>query len=129
MHEDLTELWVYICKWIGSTVSLLLVCAWSTGLFNVRLNVAVRFEWYSKSVSVYIIHPSTGLWYLTPVLCNWCHFTAECIMDSSTHFQAPLQAAYFLWSCDKVYHKQDVCFLLYFLGQIVSWQYNPNPLD
>jgi len=50
-------------------------------------------------------------------------------MDSSTNFQAPPQAAYFLWSCDKVYHKQEVCFLLYFLGQIVSWQYNPNLLD
>jgi len=28
-----------------------------------------------------------------------------------------------------IYHKQEVCFLLYFLGQIVSWQYNPNLLD
>jgi len=29
-------------------------------------------------------------------------------MDSSTNFQAPPQAAYFLSSCDKVYHKQEV---------------------
>ena len=50
-------------------------------------------------------------------------------MDSSTIFQAPPQAAYFLWSCDKVYHKHEVCFLLHFLGQVVSWQYNPNLLD
>ena len=50
-------------------------------------------------------------------------------MDSSTSFQAPPQAAYSLWSCDKVYYKQEVCFLLYVLGQIVSWQYNPNMLD
>ena len=50
-------------------------------------------------------------------------------MDSSTTFQVPPQAAYFLWSCDKVYHKQKVCILLYFLGHIVSWQYNPNLLD
>ena len=50
-------------------------------------------------------------------------------MDSSTNLHAPPHAAYFLWSCDKVYHKQEVCFLLYFLGQIVSWQYNPNLLD
>jgi len=48
------------------------------------------------------------------------------LMDSSTIFQAPPKAAYFLWSCDKVYHKQEVCFLLYFLGQIVSWRYNPK---
>ena len=45
------------------------------------------------------------------------------IMDSSTIFQALPQAAYFLWSCDKVYHKQEICFLLYM--RIVSWQYNP----
>ena len=32
-------------------------------------------------------------------------------MDSSTNFQAPPHAAYFLSSCDKVYHKQEVCFL------------------
>jgi len=50
-------------------------------------------------------------------------------MEGSTIFQAPPQAAFFLWSCDKVYHKQEVCFLLYFLGQIVSWRYNPNLLD
>jgi len=50
-------------------------------------------------------------------------------MDSSTNFQAPPQVAYFHWSCDKVYNEQEVCFLLYFLGQIVSWQYNPNLLD
>ena len=50
-------------------------------------------------------------------------------MDSSTNFQAPPQVAYFLWSCDKVYYKQEVCFLLYFLGQIVSWQYIHNLLD
>ena len=36
-------------------------------------------------------------------------------MNSSTNFQAPPQAAYFLWYCDKVYHKQEVCFLLSFL--------------
>ena len=51
------------------------------------------------------------------------------VRDSSTDFQAPPQAAYCFWSCNKVYHKQEVCFLLYFLGQIVSWQYNPNLLD
>jgi len=50
-------------------------------------------------------------------------------MDSSTNFEAPPQAAYFLWYCDKVYHKQEVCFLLYFLGQIVSWHYYPILLD
>jgi len=34
--------------------------------------------------------------------------------DSSTYIQPPIQAAYFLWSCDKVYHTQEVCFLLFF---------------
>jgi len=56
-------------------------------------------------------------------------FTEPSSMDSSTICQAPPQAAYFLWSCDKVYHKQEVCLLLNFLGQIFSWQYNPNLLD
>ena len=55
--------------------------------------------------------------------------TITTAMDSSTNVQAPSQTAYFLWSCDKVYHKQEVCFLLYFLGQFVSWQYNSNLLD
>ena len=32
-------------------------------------------------------------------------------------------------SCNKVYHKHEVLFLLYILGQIVTWQYIPNPLD
>ena len=50
-------------------------------------------------------------------------------MDSSTNLHAPPHAAYSLWSCDKVYHKQEVCFLSYFLDQIVSWQYYPNLLD
>jgi len=50
-------------------------------------------------------------------------------MDSSSNFQASPQVEFFLWSNDKVYHKQEVCFLLYFQGQIVSWQYNPNLLD
>ena len=60
-------------------------------------------------------------------------FTLICVkrevMDSPTCFQVSSQVAYFLWSCDNVYNKQEVCFLMYFLGQIVSWQYNPNLLD
>ena len=59
----------------------------------------------------------------------FCIFWIQCTKSWFTNFQAPPQAAYFLWSCDKVYHKQEVCFLLYFLGQIVSWQYNPNLLN
>jgi len=51
-------------------------------------------------------------------------------MHSSTNVQAPFNVVDFLWSCDKlVYHKQEVCFLLYFLGQIVTWRYNSNLLD
>ena len=50
-------------------------------------------------------------------------------MDSSTNFQAPPIFAEIHCSCDKVYHKQVVRLLLYKLGQIVTWQYIPNPLD
>jgi len=31
--------------------------------------------------------------------------------------------------CDKVYHKQEVRFLLNLLSQIVTWNLSPNPLD
>jgi len=48
-------------------------------------------------------------------------------IHSSTN--SPPNGVDFLWSCDKVYHKQEVGFLLYLLGQIVTWQYNSNPLD
>ena len=36
-------------------------------------------------------------------------------LDSSTNVQAPPNVVYFLSSCDKVYHKQEVGFLLYLL--------------
>ena len=61
--------------------------------------------------------------------CYSTHRLASRVMHSSTNFQAPPIAVVFLWSCDKVYHKQEICLLLYFLGQIVTWQYNPNLLD
>jgi len=41
-------------------------------------------------------------------------------MQSSKIFQAPCGED-FLWSYDKVYYKQEVWFLLYFIGQIVTW--------
>ena len=51
------------------------------------------------------------------------------VMHSSKKNQDPPNAVDFLWSCDKVYHKQEVCFLLYFLGQIVTWKDNLDLLD
>jgi len=41
----------------------------------------------------------------------------------------PPQIAEIHCLCDKFYHKQELRFLLYLLGQIVTWQYYPNPLD
>jgi len=78
-----------------------------------------RFEWIRMSTlrNIKLVRAC--------VHCSVYHTT----MDSSTICQAPPQAAYFLWICDNVYHKQDVCFPLYFLGQTVSWQYNPNLLE
>ena len=35
------------------------------------------------------------------------------INHSSANLHAPSHAAYFLWSCDKVYHKQEVCFFVF----------------
>jgi len=43
-------------------------------------------------------------------------------MHRSAKFQTPPNAVDFLWSCEGV-------FLLCFLGQIVTWQFNPNLLD
>ena len=41
-------------------------------------------------------------------------------MHSSAKFEDPPIFVVFLCSCDKVYHKQEECFLLYLLGQIVT---------
>jgi len=35
-------------------------------------------------------------------------------MHLSANYQAPPNALVFLWSCEGVYHKQEVCFLLFF---------------
>jgi len=56
-----------------------------------------------------------------------------CYLRFSIHsfasFQAPPISVVFLSSYGKVYHKQEVCLLLYLLGQIVTWQYNPYLLE
>jgi len=39
-----------------------------------------------------------------------------------------LQYMYFC-SCDKVDQKQEERFILYLLGQIISWQYKPSSLE
>jgi len=70
-------------------------------------------------------------------------------MHGSTNFKSPPTFAEIHCSCDNklmkgkalrkhslhvktaasVYYKEEVRFLLYILGQIVSGQYIPNPLD
>jgi len=50
-------------------------------------------------------------------------------MDGSTNFKSPPTFAEIHFSRDKVYHKKEVRFLLYILGQIVTWQFIPNALD
>jgi len=114
-------MYMYVCwSWhdcyLQHPISLLDITNWpSIGACVWWSVIWCDVMWCDRKASVYPIYPGF-------------HLTAP-IMDSSTNFQAPPHAAYFLWSCDKVYHKQEVCFLLYFLGQIVSWQYNPNLLD
>jgi len=51
------------------------------------------------------------------------------VMQSSAKFQSPSHSIKFLCLCDKVCHNQEKRFLLYLLGQIVTWQYTPNPLN
>jgi len=48
-------------------------------------------------------------------------------MHSSAKPKVPPLSVVFLCSCDKVYHKQVVRFLVYLLGQFVTSTYNPNP--
>ena len=51
------------------------------------------------------------------------------LMHSSAKLQSlPLSVLSFC-SCNKVYHKPEKCFLLYLLGQVVTWHHNPNSLD
>jgi len=49
-------------------------------LFTHRLNVVENCEWYSKSISVYIIYLSTGARPLSLVVCilHWTCVTAQC---------------------------------------------------
>jgi len=49
-------------------------------------------------------------------------------MHGSTHFLSQPTFAEIHCSCDKVYHKQELRFLLYILGQSVTWHYIPSPL-
>ena len=46
------------------------------------------------------------------------------LIHSSEKLQSPPLSVLFC-SCDKVYHKQNVRFLLYLLGLIVTWQSLP----
>jgi len=73
--------------------------------------------------------PSLSHIYITPVL--WLFLQTSSLgplittsMHSSTTFlQSSPTYAKIHCSCDKVYHKQEVHFLLYILCQIVTWQY------
>ena len=63
-------------------------------------------------------------------------FFSSWLVDSHSRdnacFHKFLISAHICWihcSCDKVNHIQEVRFLLYILGQIVTWQYIPNPLE
>ena len=50
-------------------------------------------------------------------------------MHGSTTVETPPTFAEIYCSCDKVYHKLEVRFLLYIIGHIVTRHYIPNPLD
>jgi len=56
------------------------------------------------------------------------YFFIECIY-SSAKLQSPSLAVIFFCSCGKVYPKQEVRFLLYLLGQFVTWQSDVYTLD
>ena len=57
--------------WLGPAVlTLLLACVRISEQFKVRLNKVERCEWYSQSISVYIIYPSNGPSVQAEVPCN-----------------------------------------------------------
>ena len=60
------------------------------------------------------------------LLCSY-NFQINVLMHSSAKPKVPPLSVVFLCSCDKVYHKQVVRFLVYLLGQFVTSTYNPNP--
>jgi len=66
---------------------------------------------------------------LRPVIYNGKHVNFKHVNAWFHIFLKSPTFAEFHCSCDKVYHKQKVRFLLYILGQIVTGQYIPNPLD
>jgi len=100
---------------------------WYSWLYSLLWHQRAIIQLSYSNVTLLSHSNVTLAWWTSP--CGTVGVGTNSTMDSSTNFQAPPQAAYFLWSCDKVYHKQKVCLVLYFLGQIVSWQYNPNLLD
>jgi len=56
---------------------------------------------------------------------KWSMTVAERSMHRSAKFQTPPNAVDLLWSCEGLW--RGLSFV--FLGQIVTWQYNPNLFD
>jgi len=73
--------------------------------------------------------PPKAAYFLCVVPCvSFCtgHFVMVPLNMTYLHC---LQHSLFEHLFNVYYHKQEVCFLLYCLGQIVSRQYNANQLD
>jgi len=66
------------------------------------------------------IYKNMGLTFLSLSSCLFkiyftcLSFSWTCILHRSANFQALLNTVDFLWSCEGVYHKQEICFLLCF---------------
>jgi len=58
----------------------------------------------------------------------WLNVPTLFQLHNSAKLQSPHSVLSFR-SCDKVNHKQDVCFRLYLLGQIVTWQSQPYSIE
>ena len=91
---------------------------WFHAVFSIMITAVIPPTKFLGSLVLSSTSPATD-----------CFLTrASCLNGQFHNFSSFSQATNFLWSFEKVYHKQEVCFL-YFLGQMVSWQYNTNLLD
>ena len=112
-----------------------------TYLFRNHLYLALLF-----TSSIYVIYNSFSSWFVieweiilnisnrdnTILLETRLLFVGACITvarNENAQCQSPPFSVLFFCSCNKVYHKQEVRFLLYKLCQIVTDNHNSNTLD
>ena len=104
---------------------------WGGDYFNISNAIGTKWNICKKLEEVFMYNtvvPSQSTQPRVMYFWTMCQSATGVIMHRSSKFQAPPNVVDFLWSCEGVYHKQEVCFFC-FLGQIVTWQNIPKVLD